>query len=222
MLEIDIEDIYFITGLSKRGAPVVMSGQRNDVEETMDGYIREYCAPGIVKKSGRAFIPAVMDIPLRTILFSVVRAFGSLGAHSTTKAQMTYALECVEPRVFNWCEGLRTNLHDQLTRCRIGKQSQFRYGSILVAFFLERMPILQLQIILPVCSATEPWLVLWVSLTERLKGVHTLRYDATYLGWLDHEMLMIKDFPYAGMYFCGDLELVLPTGENWDITGMCF
>lgn len=100
-LEIDIEDIYFIIGLSKRGAPMVMSGQRNDVEETMDDYIHEYCAPGIMKKSGRASIPTVMDMPLRTILFSVVRAFGSLGAHYSTKVQMTYALECVEPRVFN-------------------------------------------------------------------------------------------------------------------------
>ena len=45
-LEIEIEDIYFVTGLSKRGAPVAMSGQRSDIEHTMDHYIRLFCAPG--------------------------------------------------------------------------------------------------------------------------------------------------------------------------------
>lgn len=39
-LEIEIKDIYFITVLSKRGAPVVMSGQRSDVKHTiLDYYI---------------------------------------------------------------------------------------------------------------------------------------------------------------------------------------
>jgi len=155
-LEIDIEDIYFITGLSKRGAPVVMSGQRSDVEFSMDDYIRRYCAAGTKKKAGRASILAVTDMPLRTILFTVMRVFGSLGAHADTKAQMNYAIECMEPRVFNWCEGLRTNLHSQLTSCRMGKQSHFRYGSILVAFFLERVPLLQPHIKLPARVPTEP------------------------------------------------------------------
>jgi len=33
---------------------------------------------------------------------------------------------------------------------------------------------------------------------------------------------MIKDYPYAGMDFCDDSDLVLPEGENWDISGMPF
>ena len=96
-LEIEIEDIYFVTGLSKWGAPVAMSGQRSDVEHTMDHYIRLFCAPGTQKKAGRAPIPAVTDIVLRTILLTITRAFGSLGAHVATKAQMAYAVECLEP-----------------------------------------------------------------------------------------------------------------------------
>ena len=97
VLEIEIEDIYFITGLSKRGAPVVMSGQRRDVEHTMDHYICQHCVARTEKKGGRASILAVTDVVLRTILFTVTRAFGILGAHAATKAQMTYAIECTEP-----------------------------------------------------------------------------------------------------------------------------
>ena len=142
VLEIEIEDIYFITGLPKQGAPVIMSGQRSDVEHTMDHYIHQHCVAGTEKKGGRASILAVTDVVLHTILFTMTRAFGSLGAHAATKAQMTYAIECTEPRVFNWCEGLRTNMMSQLTSFRTRKQSQFGYGSILVAFFLEKVPLL--------------------------------------------------------------------------------
>lgn len=121
-LEIDIKDLYFIIGLSKRGALVLMSGKRTYVEETMNDYIHEYCVPGTTKKSGRISILIVTNMPLRTIMFTIVRDFGSTVSHSATKAQMTYALECVEPRVFNWCEGLQINIHDQLTHCRTSKQ----------------------------------------------------------------------------------------------------
>lgn len=188
----------------------------------MDHYIHQFCVPGTEKKGGRASILAVTDVVLRTILFTVTRAFGSLGAHAETKAHMTYAIECMEPRVFNWCEGLRTNMMSQLTSCRTGKQSQFRYGSILVAIFLERVPLLQPHIALPARVPTEPRLVLWSSLAERLRGVQTLKFDAPFLAWLNRQMMMIEDYPYTGMDYQGDPELALPLGENWDDSGMCF
>jgi len=123
VLEIYIKEIYFVTGLSKRAAPVMMSGKKYDVEHTMDHYICQFCAPGTKKKAGRASILAVTDVVLHTILFTITRGFGSLGAHAETKAQMAHTVECMEPRVFNWCEGLQTNLMSQLTSCQTEKQS---------------------------------------------------------------------------------------------------
>ena len=111
---------------------------------------------------------------------------------------------------------------NHLTSYQTGKQSQFGHGSILVAFFLERVPLLQPHITLPSRVPTEPRLVLWSSLADRLRGVQTLRFDASFLAWLDHQMMMFEDFPYAGMDFRGDPELALPPGMNWDETGMCF
>lgn len=84
-LELELEDIYFVTGLSKRGALVAMSGQRLDVEHTMDYYIHLFCAPGTQKKAGIAPISAMTDIVLQTVLLAITRAFGSLGAHAATK-----------------------------------------------------------------------------------------------------------------------------------------
>lgn len=104
--------------ISKRGAPVVMSGQRNVMEEAMFDYITTYYIAGIGKSTGKVMITVVKNMPLCTILFTIVRDFGSMESHSATKAHMTYAIECIEPRVFNWCQGLLTNICDQLTRCR--------------------------------------------------------------------------------------------------------
>ena len=110
----------------------------------------------------------------------------------------------------------------QLTSCRTGKQSQFGYGSILVAIFLERVPVLQPQIALPVRAPTEPRLVLWASLAERLRGGQILHFDAPFLAWLDRQTLVVDDFPYGGVDFTGDAELALPPGTNWDETGVYF
>jgi hypothetical protein len=63
---------------------------------------------------------------------------------------MSYAVECMEPKIFNWCGGVLTNLKDQITRCKTEKQKQFGYGSLLVPFFLERVPLLHPQIHMPV------------------------------------------------------------------------
>lgn len=110
-LEIELEDIYFITGLSKRGATMNMSGHKN-VEETIADYIATHCIAGTGKKSGNISIKDMVNMPLQTIIFTIVKAFDSNGSHHATKAQMTYAIECNELIVFNWCGGLLTNLHD--------------------------------------------------------------------------------------------------------------
>jgi len=182
-LEIELEDLYFIMGLSKRGAPVVMSGHRN-VEETTTDYISTHYVAGMSKTSGKIPIKAVVNMPLCTIIFTIARTFGSTGSHHAMKAQMTYAIECTEPRVFNWCEGLLTNLRDQLTRCRAGEQKQFGYGSILVSFFLEWVPHLHPQIELPVRPVSEPQIVLWASLAGRLSRPQRLHFEAGFFQWL--------------------------------------
>jgi len=116
-----------------------MSVQKN-VEETTTDYISTYCVARTSKKSGNISIKDMVNMPLRTILFTIARAFGNTSSHHATKGQMTYAIECTEPRVFNWCGGLLTNLHDQLMRCQTRKHKLFGYGSIPMYFFLERLP----------------------------------------------------------------------------------
>jgi hypothetical protein len=54
-LTIDIEDIYFLTGLSRCGSRVSLTGSRGG-GEPMDYYICHHCVPGTEKHSGKVAI----------------------------------------------------------------------------------------------------------------------------------------------------------------------
>jgi len=44
--------------------------------------------------------------------------------------------------VFNWCEGVLVNLKEQINREKFGQLKKFWYGSIIVSFGLESVPLL--------------------------------------------------------------------------------
>ena len=37
-----------------------------------------------------------------------------------------------------------------------------------------------------------------------------------FFGWLWRQLIMAKDWPYAGTDFAGDPDLPLPEGDDWD------
>jgi hypothetical protein len=126
ILEIDIEDIYFLTGLSRRGARVTLTGSRGG-GEPMSHYISAHCVPGAERHSGKVAIRDVCDLPLRTILYTIAHMAGSATPHMALQRDFQYALECMEPRVFNWSDGVLRSMKKQLTKCRRGDLKQFRY-----------------------------------------------------------------------------------------------
>ena len=69
-LTIDIEDIYFLTGLSRRGSYVSLTGSRRGGRK-MSEYCRDYCVPEEERQRGKVAIWGVTDITLRTILFTI-------------------------------------------------------------------------------------------------------------------------------------------------------
>jgi hypothetical protein len=135
-----------------------------------DEYIAQYCREGTRKSSGKIPIKDIIDHPLCMILFTITKLAGSTGPHLASKSQMVYAIECLEPRVFNWCGGLLVNLKDQITKCKTGRQKQFGYGSLLVSFFLEWVPLMHPWIEMPRAPLTEPQMERWTSLMSQLGG----------------------------------------------------
>ena len=119
LLDIEIDDIYFLTGLSRRGEQVEFGG-RGGGGELVDSYVRDLCVDGTHKQGKKLPIQHMSNIPLRTILYTVTHIVGSTSTYLASKSQVLTSLRATDGVVFDWCLGLLVNLKDQLTRCREG------------------------------------------------------------------------------------------------------
>jgi hypothetical protein len=217
-LSLDIEDIYFLTGLSRRGYHVSLTGSRGG-GLPMSEYCRLHCVPEAERKKGKVAIWGVRDLTLRTILFTIARMAGSSAPHMVLQSYFQYAIECTEPRVFNWADVVLRSMKRQLTKCRRGNLKQFGYGSLLVSFFLERVPLLRLQVEWNLPAPRDPRMLRWCQLMARHVAGPIIKYDDTFFDWLRPQMLMVDDYAYAGLDFRGDPDLVLPEDAQWGELG---
>ena len=80
ILSIEIEDIYFLTGLSMRGSPVVLSGARGG-EGSLDDIIDQHCSLGIDSQLRNIKLKSLVDLPLRTIVYTIGKVAGTRDAH---------------------------------------------------------------------------------------------------------------------------------------------
>ena len=88
MLPILIDDIYFITGFSRRGAPISIVGSALGGELVTD-YIHQFCQPGTQpSKDGKINIRDVRYLPLRTIIFTISKLVGSVTLHMANRSYM--------------------------------------------------------------------------------------------------------------------------------------
>ena len=116
-------------------------------DNTTHELIDHHYIPGTGTSGKKIPIKAVVDGPLRTILFTMHRVVGSQGVHQASRVHMLYAIEAMAPIVFNWVEYLLLIFKDQVTKCRQGELKQFGFGSILACFFFERVPQMRPQVV---------------------------------------------------------------------------
>ena len=100
ILPIEVEDIYFLTGLSMRGSQAVLSRARGG-EAFLEDIIDQHCALGIESQFEKLQIKSIVYIPLRTVVYTIGKVAGTRSAHLTTRSHMLYALQCMEPTIFN-------------------------------------------------------------------------------------------------------------------------
>ena len=120
ILIVEVEDIYFLTCLSRRGAPISLTGSHGGDITTRE-LIDRHCAPGTRTLGKKIPIRAVTDGPLWAILFTMQRVVESQGVHQDSRAHMLYAMEAMAPMVFNWEEAMLPIFKDKLTKCRKGE-----------------------------------------------------------------------------------------------------
>jgi hypothetical protein len=111
------EDIYFLTGLSRRGEPVNLQtfpAGPSKVSELID----EYCEVGTDHRGSLVPISRITSLTLQTILLLIGRITGSAAVHQASRAQMNCAIQCMNAQIFDWSTTLLECMKSQLTACR--------------------------------------------------------------------------------------------------------
>ena len=99
-LTIDVEDIYFLTSLSRRGRPITLIGKRGG-KGSVDDLIDDHCSIGTHSVGGIFLIKHIIDRPLRTVVFTIEKVAGTRSSHLTTREHILYSIECMSPTIFN-------------------------------------------------------------------------------------------------------------------------
>lgn len=117
VLELEVSDVYFITGLSRRGPVPILTGSRPSGEK-MEEVMARVC-PRAQMGSGRkkVDIHTILDLALRVVLHTITQAAGSQAPHEATKAQILLASKCMTPLLFDWATVVKINMKRQLTKC---------------------------------------------------------------------------------------------------------
>jgi len=222
-LEIEPSDVYFLTGLPNRGEQLSLSGTRPG-GQSLDSLRDEWCTPGAHHAKGIE-IKHITLRELRVIAFTVTRICGAAALHIASGSQMRMAIDCYQGTIFNSCDAMLANVKSQLTKAKNGRLKTFGYGPLVVSFALERVPMLVPQhLTVDVLGPREPKLIRWVAVMARHpdEGAAVVRFSDSYFHWLEDQVFSIQDFPYAGVDFRGDPDMVLPQGEQWDDRGTLF
>ena len=56
----------------------------------------------------------------------------------------------------------------------------------------------------------------WAALMPRSGGGQQMSWRPEFFVCLQHQLIVVEDWPYAGTDFRRDLDLPLPEGEDWD------
>jgi hypothetical protein len=133
------EDIYFLTGLSRRGEPVNFHTFPAGLSKVSE-LIEEYCEARTDQRTSSVPVSRITSLALQTILSLIGRITSSAAVHQASRAQMNCAIQCMNVHIFYWSTTLLERMKSQLTSCRQWKHRNFRFGSILCSFFFERVP----------------------------------------------------------------------------------
>ena len=135
-LELTEEDIYFITGLSRRGAPVNLEGtSRGGDPLSVQNSVEIFCTPGTQRRGTNVPIEDIQDFTLQVLASTIVRLAGSTSLHLATRNQMRVAVDYFRGALYDWCSGVTPIMRRQLSDCKRGRHKNFGYASIMVTFF---------------------------------------------------------------------------------------
>ena len=155
-LTIEVEDIYFITGLSRRGEVVNLRSRGPKGGLTIDEYIAVYHFLNTKKVGSQILTNLIQVLGLKAILLALGRIAGLASLHQALRPLMFYAVECMRPIVHDWSTALLSNMKKRLNDCKMGRVRNFSFGSILSTLFFKRVPGINPRVDIPPHEVRDP------------------------------------------------------------------
>jgi hypothetical protein len=93
-------------------------------------------------------IETMDNLSHQCIVAMIVRIYGSLELQWINGGQLTIIQRVLDGDFFAWGVMLHAKMMGQINRCRTIDSGEFVFGSILVAWFLERVPMLCPRVLL--------------------------------------------------------------------------
>ena len=99
---------------------------------------------------------------------------------------MLLALDRMQPQVFDWCDGVVRRVRAELTTCKTCTQREFGYGTLIVSFLLEQIPLMRPRIVTTPLGPHEPRQAQWAALLPRTgEGPVRHYFDDGFFDWLN-------------------------------------
>jgi hypothetical protein len=98
---IEVEDIYFLIGLSRRGEVVNLKARGAGSGMNIEEYIATHCIAGTKKVESQLLIRAINNLSLKIIVLVLTRITGSISLHQASRPLMFYLVECLRPTVYD-------------------------------------------------------------------------------------------------------------------------
>ena len=114
-LKIEPVDIYFLTGLPKRGEDLTLFGA-SPGDQFVDSLWLEFCNSQARDKG--IDIKTISLPELMVIAFTITSLCGSATLHVATGSQMRMVVDYFRGTIFNWCDAVLANVKGQLTRAK--------------------------------------------------------------------------------------------------------
>ena len=107
---------------------------------TIHEYIAVYFFPEMEKVGSQILTNSIHILGLKAILLALGRIVGLASLHQASLPMMLYAVDCMQPIVYDWSTTLLRNMKQQLNDSKMGKVLKFGFSSILSTFFFEPVP----------------------------------------------------------------------------------
>jgi hypothetical protein len=150
-----VEDVYFLTGLPFCGTPLsVESVVPGDGQLVVLG--QRYCSRENFMSGSVVSIGAMDSLVHCCMEVIIVRVYGSLVTQWISGGQLRIMERALVGEHFSWGLMLHAKMVEHIDRCCDAGSREFAFGSILVAWFLERVSMLHPRVLLGSPSVREP------------------------------------------------------------------